>query len=162
MDNLSIERYVPGDEDALIPMIVQIQRQEFGINITAEDQPDLKQIPAFYQTGNGDFWVARMQGKVIGTIALKDIGNGEAALRKMFVAAPWRGRDLGVARQMLERLIDTAKTRGVHRIFLGTTDRFLAAHHLYEKQGFTLVDASDLPASFPRMVVDTRFYLMEL
>lgn len=162
MNNISIERYLPGDEDAVISLILQIQRQEFGMEISAEEQPDLMQIQSFYQTGNGDFWLARMQRTVIGTIGLKDIGNGDVALRKMFVAAQWRGKELGVARKMLELLIETSKMRGVKRIYLGTTEHFLAAHQFYEKNGFKLISMQDLPTSFPLMVVDTRFYTLLL
>lgn len=162
MNEITIDRYAPGDEKDVMALIVPIQREEFGIEISAEDQPDLMQIQSFYQTGTGDFWLARRQGEVIGTIGLKDIGNGEAALRKMFVAAPWRGREFGVAKQILGLLIETSKRRGVKRIYLGTTERFLAAHRFYEKHGFELIEQQDLPARFPLMVVDTRFYALVL
>ncbi|MCX0499911.1 GNAT family N-acetyltransferase [Erwinia billingiae] len=162
MEQLRIARYAPGDERGLIPLILHIQREEFGIDISAEDQPDLMQIPSFYQHGSGDFWVARMADAVIGTIGLKDIGNNQAALRKMFVAAAWRGRELGIARQMLALLIETAKQRGIKTIYLGTTDRFLAAHAFYEKHGFSRVSQHDLPSTFPLMAVDTRFYALNL
>jgi len=99
---------------------------------------------------------------IFGTIGLKDIGSGEAALRKMFVAAPWRGREFGVARQMLEHLIAASKARGVKRICLGTTEKLLAAHRFYEKHGFELIEQQDLPASFPLRVVDTRFFALGL
>lgn len=160
--DICIDRYAPGDENAIVELIVPIQREEFGIAIAAEDQPDLMHIQSFYQTGTGDFWVARKDGAVIGTIGLKDIGNGEVALRKMFVAAPWRGRDYGVARQLLECLVEAAKLRGVRKIYLGTTAKFLAAHRFYEKHGFELVDQNQLPDSFPVMAVDTRFYALAL
>jgi hypothetical protein len=87
---IRIDRYAQGDEQGIVEMIVPIQREEFGINISAKEQPDLMAIQTFYQTGAGDFWVARCEDGVIGSIGLKDIGNGEAALRKMFVAAPSR------------------------------------------------------------------------
>jgi N-acetylglutamate synthase-like GNAT family acetyltransferase len=162
MNEISIDRYAPGDEKDVIALILPIQREEFGIEITAEDQPDLMEIQSFYQTGNGDFWLARREGELVGTIGLKDIGNGEVALRKMFVAAPWRGRELGVAKQMVELIIQASKSRGIKRIYLGTTERFLAAHRFYEKHGFALVDQRELPASFPVMAVDTRFYALSL
>jgi len=162
MSEISIERYVPDDEQGIVALIVPIQREEFGIEICAEDQPDLLAIPSFYQAGLGDFWVARQQGNVIGTIGMKDIGNGDVALRKMFVAAAWRGREFGVATRLLECLIEAAKVRGVKHIYLGTTAKFLAAHRFYEKHGFDLIEQDQLPASFPVMVVDTRFYVMDL
>lgn len=159
---ISIDQYAPGDEKDILALILPIQRDEFGIEISADDQPDLMQIGTFYQTGNGDFWLAREKGFLIGTIGLRDIGNGEAALRKMFVAESWRGREFGVAKQMLEHLVATAKERGITRIYLGTTEKFLAAHRFYEKYGFELIEKQDLPLSFPLMAVDTRFYTLEL
>jgi N-acetylglutamate synthase-like GNAT family acetyltransferase len=162
MPDIQIKRFEPDDQQGVIDVIVPIQREEFGIAITAEDQPDLKAIPDFYQSGTGDFWVAKAGEQVIGTIGLKDIGSGQAALRKMFVDAEYRGREFGVATQLLHRLIEDARHRGVKDIFLGTTDKFLAAHRFYEKHGFTEVAKETLPASFPLMAVDSRFYVLSL
>lgn len=146
----------------MLDLILSIQRDEYGIAITAQDQPDMMVIPDFYQTGTGDFWVAHADDRLVGTIALKDIGAGQAALRKMFVAASHRGRTAGVAQAMLDRLLAEARDRGVTQIWLGTTERFLAAHRFYEKNGFGLVAPENLPASFPRMAVDSRFYGLAL
>jgi N-acetylglutamate synthase-like GNAT family acetyltransferase len=162
MSDIQIKRFEPDDQQGVIDVIVPIQREEFGIAITAEDQPDLKAIPTFYQSGTGDFWVAKAGGQVIGTIGLKDIGAGQGALRKMFVAAEYRGREFGIATRLLQRLIGDARDRGVKDIFLGTTDKFLAAHRFYEKHGFTEVAKETLPASFPLMAVDSKFYALHL
>src|SRR5262249_19085675 len=118
-------------------VILDIQREEFGLSITAEDQPDLLDVPGFYQVCAGEFWLALDGDKVVGTIALKDIGERQAALRKMFVARAARGGGgSGVAARLLETLLGHAGRSGIRSIFLGTTDRFLAAHRFYEKHGF--------------------------
>jgi N-acetylglutamate synthase-like GNAT family acetyltransferase len=102
--------------------------------------------------------VALDQGKVVGTIALLDIGNEQVALRKMFVAATHRGSAHGVAAKLLDTLFAWCAQRGVRDVFLGTTAKFLAAHRFYEKNSFTEIARETLPAAFPVMVVDTRFY----
>jgi len=158
--DIQIQRFEPADQQGVIDVIVPIQREEFGIAISAEDQPDLQAIPEFYQVGSGDFWVARKDGQIIGTIGLKDIGAQQTALRKMFVAAPFRGREFGVAASLLSTLLEEAGKRGVKDIYLGTTDKFLAAHRFYEKHGFVEVAKADLPESFPVMKVDSKFYLL--
>jgi N-acetylglutamate synthase-like GNAT family acetyltransferase len=155
---IDIVNFAPGDRDAVIALILSIQREEFGIAITAQDQPDLSAIPDFYQTELGDFWVAKTDGMIVGAIGLKDIGEAQAALRKMFVAAPWRGAAHGVAVKLLHTLLAAASERGIERVFLGTTDKFTAAHRFYEKNGFAEISKDSLPASFPMMAVDTRFY----
>lgn len=158
----TIEPFRPELKDEVISLIVGIQHDEFGVNITAADQPDLGTIPTFYQTDGGNFWVARRNGRVIGTIALKDIGNNEAALRKMFVASDARGKEAGVAQELLETLIDWVREHGIERVYLGTTDAFRAAHRFYEKNGFIRVTAENLPPSFPTMRQDTRYYVLNL
>src|SRR5689334_21515678 len=143
-------------------MILAIQQREFDIPITYEQQPDLRDIPGFYQHHAGGFWLALAGERVVGSVALLDIGDGLGAMRKMFVAADCRGADAGVARRLLGALFDHARAHRLSAIYLGTTDKFLAAHCFYEKHGFKLFDAAMLPESFPRMSVDSRFYRLEL
>ncbi len=150
------------DTQAIAAVILPIQQLEFGIPITLDAQPDLSNIAQFYQHGSGNFWVAEVDQQIVGTIALLDIGNREAALRKMFVAAPFRGQTLGVAQRLLHTLLDWAAQHQLERIYLGTTAKFLAAHRFYEKNGFIEVAKSGLPATFPVMAVDSRFYKLSL
>lgn len=159
---IEISPYVSSDQKGVLELILPIQTEEFGVAITAADQPDLTAIPEFYQTGTGGFWVARSNGKVIGSIALRDFGKHQAALRKMFVAAPFRGKEHGVAGRLLANLLNHARTAGLRRIYLGTTEKYLAAHRFYEKHGFTQVSQSELPPAFPLVAVDTRFYRIDL
>jgi N-acetylglutamate synthase-like GNAT family acetyltransferase len=80
----------------------------------------------------------------------------------MFVSASHRGREFGVAGRLLEGLLRHASNSGLSAIYLGTTDKFIAAHRFYEKNGFTEVSKSALPADFPLMPVDTKFYCLRL
>jgi N-acetylglutamate synthase-like GNAT family acetyltransferase len=96
--------------------------------------------------------------EIVGTIALLDIGHNQGALRKMFVKAQFRGSTHGVARRLLQVLLEWCQLRNFHEIYLGTTARFLAAHRFYEKNGFWEIEQTELPGSFPVMSVDTKFY----
>lgn len=158
MSAVEIRTFAEGDREGVLKVILPIQREEFGIAITADDQPDLAAIPEFYQSGTGEFWVAMLDGQIVGTVGLKDIGNNQAALRKMFVAEAVRGREHGVAARLLEALLGHARHEGITEIFLGTTDKFLSAHRFYEKNGFAEIGHSALPAAFPVMAVDSKFY----
>jgi N-acetylglutamate synthase-like GNAT family acetyltransferase len=158
MTELTIEPYGAGFQGEILELIVNIQRVEFGISITAKDQPDLTEIPDFYQTGDGNFWVATLGRKVVGTISIKDIGQKTCALRKMFVHADYRGSKHKVAIRLLNTLIRWCRQRRVKNIYLGTTSRYLAAHRFYDKNGFVEIPKERLPGSFPVMEVDTKFY----
>lgn len=144
--------------EGALSVILPIQQEEFGIPITIEDQPDLLDIPGFYQTGKGNFWVALAGVKVVGTAALLDIGGGMAALRKMFVKADFRGQGRGVASVLLAHLLSWSVAKEIASIFLGTTEKFHAAHRFYEKNGFVEIPKTALPESFPVMKVDTKFF----
>ncbi|NVO14319.1 MAG: GNAT family N-acetyltransferase [Rhodoplanes sp.] len=161
-ERVDVREYVGIDRTDVIELIVSIQRDEFGVAITAAQQPDLSDVEHYYQTGNGNFWVAQHDGRVVGTIALKDIGAAGAALRKMFVSPGYRGRDHGTAGRLLRTALAWSRARGLATIHLGTTAQFLAAHRFYEKNGFVEVARSQLPPSFPVMDVDTKFYRYSL
>jgi GNAT superfamily N-acetyltransferase len=155
---IEVVPYSENHRTGVVDVILPIQHSEFHIPITLEAQPDLLDIPGFYQKGKGNFWVALDGAEIVGTISLLDIGNGQGALRKMFVKAPFRGPEHGVARRLLDALLQWCASRGVREVYLGTTAKFLAAHRFYEKNGFSEILKSELPSSFPVMSVDTKFY----
>lgn len=156
----TIEPYAPSAErrHRTAELILHIQRNEYGIPITLEDQPDLLEIEAFYQAGKGNFWTALHEGEVIGTIALLDIGQDRAALRKMFVKKEFRGGQYAVSKRLLDKAFMWAVQQGLAEVWLGTTPEFKAAHRFYEKNGFAEVTAAMLPPGFPIMEVDKKFY----
>lgn len=155
---IKVEAYTDQYKQQVVELIVPIQQEEFNIPITPADQPDLQQIPIFYQNNNGNFWLAIKDGRVVGTISLLDIGNHQGALRKMFVHKDYRGKEHGTARLLLNTLFSWAKEKAYTDIYLGTTAKFLAAHRFYEKNNFEEVTVPELPVSFPRMEVDVKFY----
>jgi GNAT superfamily N-acetyltransferase len=157
---IDIRPFEVTDRDAVIRLALSIQREEFGIDITAAEQPDLLDVVGHYQRGAGGFWVAMDGAVVVGTVGLLDIGQGDGALRKMFVAPAHRGS--GVADALLRTCLHWAKARSLRRVLLGTTEQFRAAHRFYEKSGFMLLAAGELPSRFPRMRLDTRFYARTL
>ena len=159
---VQIKTYTNNYQQGVLDLILNIQRNEFTIDITAEDQPDLQDIEKFYQRYNGNFWVAVNDGEVIGTVALLDIGGKALALRKMFVAAAYRGKQYAIAQSLLQVAVNWATELGMSNIFLGTTAQFLAAHRFYEKNNFRGISPEELPDSFPRMKVDSRFYQLTL
>ena len=62
----------------------------------------------------------------------------------------------------METLVAWARAEGVRTIYLGTTTVMSAAHRFYAKHGFAPIEPAELPPSFPRMGVDSRFFAREL
>ncbi|HUK09074.1 MAG TPA: GNAT family N-acetyltransferase [Stellaceae bacterium] len=158
----TIRPFEIGDADGLAALVLGIQQREFGIAITYEDQPDLRDVAGYFREARGGFWVAVDGPEVVGCVGLVDLGNGQGALRKMFVRPDHRGSDKSVAQRLLAALLGHARAAGIRRLYLGTTEKFRAAHRFYEKSGFARVAETELPANFSRMALDTRFYTIEL
>jgi N-acetylglutamate synthase-like GNAT family acetyltransferase len=157
-ESIIIQPYASKYQQQVVDLILTIQQQEYHIPITEKDQPDLFEIESFYQQGNGNFWVAVCNERVVGSVALIDIGSRQVALRKMFVAKSYRGATLKTAHRLLHTAIAWAKKQEVERIYLGTTLQYRAAHRFYEKNGFQHIEKEKLPENFPVMNVDKKFY----
>jgi N-acetylglutamate synthase-like GNAT family acetyltransferase len=158
MQRIEIEFFKPDCKEDVIELILNIQREEFNIKIDRKDQPDLENIENYYQKEKGNFWLAKVNNSIVGTISLLDIGNGNGALRKMFVKANFRGKELGVGQLLLENVFAWAQQMDFKYIYLGTTQKFVAAQRFYEKNNFEEIDKNALPIEFPVMSVDIRFY----
>lgn len=156
--------YQPKYEDDVSRLVLNIQQNEFGLSVTAEEQPDLRAIEEFYITPGGNFWLALDGEKLVGTIALINRGNGIGVLRKMFVAADYRGSPHRIATQLMETLLNWAQAQGIHDIYLGTADILQAAMKFYEKSGFRPFPETNLPETVAaiKMRLDTHYYAITL
>jgi GNAT superfamily N-acetyltransferase len=85
-------------------------------------------------------WIAEDDGRVVGSAALRDLGNGVVELKRMYVRPEARGRGLG--KELLGLALDWARTQGQHTVRLDTSERMLAAQRLYEAHGFMRVSGS--------------------
>ena len=153
MNHLIIEQYKPEYHPIVIDIITSIQQKEFNLPITYQDQPDLAQIETFYDS----FLVALHNTIPVGTIGFKRIQDF-AIIRKMFVTPNFRGSTFGTAQKLLETLEKQIAAESIKKIYLGTTDFFKAAHRFYERNNYIEIAQTDLPAEFPRILIDTKFY----
>ena len=82
-------------------------------------------------------WVAEEDGALLGMGALKALSPTEGEIKSMHTRAAARGK--GIARNLLETLLDTARARHYSRVSLetGVHPDFAAARALYTAYGFT-------------------------
>lgn len=145
----------------VVDLILPIQRCEFNIDISIEDQPDLLRIKEEYIDTGGNFWVALSKGKVVGSIALVKLQNHCGAIKKMFAAKGFRG-EKQVGKKLLDTLVDYCKDQGYQRLYLGTVEVLKAAQKFYKKNDFQLIDKSEMPKDYHLMDVDTVFFMRDL
>ena len=82
----------------------------------------------------GDFFVAVLDGRVVGYIASISELDGTAHIASIAVHPSYRGR--GVAKKLLKRLLETLKEKGFHEIKLEVRKSNIPAQNLYKSFGF--------------------------
>ncbi|MGW5151848.1 GNAT family N-acetyltransferase [Rhodococcus koreensis] len=91
----------------------------------------------------GRLLVARSPGGIVGTGMLKPVEDVTAELKRVYVHPGARGR--GVARELLRRLLDAARSEGFGAVRLESLRFMTTAHALYRSEGF--VETPPFPGS---------------
>lgn len=110
------------------------------------EEPDLMVLndPRGTIIKNGGYiWLARNDGKIIGSSALIKEHDGIYELAKMSVAEPWQGK--GISKLLIEVCLQKAVEVKARKIELFSNHQLLAALKLYERYGFKHVEMKDSP-----------------
>lgn len=67
---ITIQEFDPIYQSRVTEHILDIENNEFAMNLTLEMQPDLADIRLMYQKQKGNFWIALEDGEVIGTTGI--------------------------------------------------------------------------------------------
>lgn len=129
---IAIESPLQDDVRALVDQLnehlLPLSPLEFQFKMTVEQMADSATT----------LFVARDEaGKAVGMGALKMHGPELGEVKRMFTLPEVRGQRVG--RQLLERIVDLARERGLPVVMLetGTGDGMAEAHRLYTRYGFT-------------------------
>ncbi len=126
--------YRPSDQQDIVQFFrAAFEAMGFSFDLSSKDA-DLKNIPGAYQSNAGLFLLARRRGKLIGTIAIRDIGGNACELKRFYVASEHQRR--GVGSSLLKRAVDYAKNGRWSCIRLDTSFRSAAGISLFRKHGF--------------------------
>ncbi|WP_321392894.1 helix-turn-helix domain-containing GNAT family N-acetyltransferase [Emcibacter sp.] len=99
-----------------------------------EDLRNLRDPEGQVLAKGGEIYIALLDGKPVGVVALKHHGDGEFEVSKMGVTEQARGH--GIGERLLAHAIDRYKARGGRHLFLETNRILTAAISLYEKYRF--------------------------
>ena len=126
------------DSDAVISLIEEVYAEYQGcVLLVDQEEPELRQPKSAFEKLGGRFWVAEVAGQICGTVALTPSdAPGYARLHKLYVSSAARGRGVGAALcELVER--SARDEMGADTMMLYTDSRFLQAHRLYERIGYT-------------------------
>jgi GNAT superfamily N-acetyltransferase len=89
----------------------------------------------YFADGAG-VWLARLEERVIGCIALRAMPQFTASgeVKRLYVQPEYRGRGIGVA--LHDALETYARDFGYQWLYLDTTDNMRSAIRFYEQQGY--------------------------
>lgn len=136
-------------KEEVINLILHVQNVEYGVGISAEEQPDILDIQSNYINDGGNFWVAlNDNGEVVGSIGLQKKTNEVAVLKKFFVYKDYRGKEFGIGKGLYQALLDFANKQGFLKVILDTPSKATRSHSFYKKVGFKKIDKEDLPIQY--------------
>ncbi len=115
---------------------------------------ELATLPGPYAPPNGRLLLARLKGRAVGCVALKDLGGRRCEMKRMFVRVDAQGQ--GVGRALATAIVDQARSAGYRRMLLDTSIRQLEAQALYRSLGFK---PSDPDMSLPRPLRDWLVFM---
>jgi GNAT superfamily N-acetyltransferase len=96
----------------------------------------------------GAIFMARAQGRIVGTVAVLRSGERRYELTKMAVTAEWQRR--GISRRLLQAAIDAFIARGGGELFLESSTILKPALTLYEAAGFVHAPRPAGPSHYKR------------
>jgi len=146
---MSIVPFEPAHTDGFRSLVGETLT-EFGFELDPELDVDLDDLAATYAA----LWIAEEGGAVIGAVALRDVGDGAVELKRMYLRPDARGRGLG--KQLLGIALDWARANDKRTVRLDTSERMVAAQHLYEAHGFERVPGEAPRQGQCRLVYELR------
>ncbi|MEG3003236.1 MAG: GNAT family N-acetyltransferase, partial [Comamonas sp.] len=103
---------------------------------------ELALLPGEYSGPRGQILLARVNGSIAGCCALRPLDDCDypnaAEMKRLYVRKAFRG--LGLGRQLVEAMLDTARQAGYDHVLLDTLDDMEAARTLYEELGFESIE----------------------
>jgi putative acetyltransferase len=123
------------DAEAIRSVVFPVLR-EFGLLPDPEGtDADLADLESSYLRSGGSFDVLLdPSGQIVGTVGLFPLEQGRCELRKMYLAAAYRGQGLG--KRMLQHALQRARELGFRRVELETVSVLEVAGRMYRSFGF--------------------------
>jgi ribosomal protein S18 acetylase RimI-like enzyme len=152
----------PGDLDGIVAHHRRVYGQEYGVDSRFGDfvaaavaRAEERGFPADRET----IRVVELDGEHVGSIALTDEGDDEAAIRWVVFSPEIRGNGLG--RRLVGEMLAFAEDHGYRRVWLETFSELQAAAHLYLERGF-VVTSTDTAPRWGRESITMQRYELEL
>lgn len=135
MEAIKIHSYRP----ELAPYFLSINKQwiEHYFALEAFDREQLENPDKSILDKGGQVWFAEWQNEIVGTVAMKKVGDNCFELIKMGVLPKAQGKNIGLL--LGHAAIDWARSVGASSVVLYSNSVLAPAIRLYRKMGFVEV-----------------------
>ena len=140
-----VRRFLDADADAVRELFIRANRllapghmkDAFEGYIASSIIDEMGRVAAYYADKGGSFWVAEIDGALVGMFGLEPSAPEAMELRRMYVDPDFRRR--GIARVMLQAAEDQCRAIGCRRLDLSTSEVQPDALAFYRASGYVQV-----------------------
>ena len=140
MNDLKLTGYIPGAIGRVAELHGRYYHEHWGFDLFFESKvaTELSEFLCRFNEARDGFWVANVEGRIIGSIAIDGANFGsKGAHLRWFVVAP-ENQGQGIGKILFGEAIQFCRRKKVRRVYLWTFAGLEVARHLYEKWGFRL------------------------
>ena len=126
-----------GQKKAQVQKLVLGVLAEHGFEYDPKKDSDLEDIEGYYQgKGSGVFYTGMMDGKIVGTSAVRRIDDDRCEIKRIYVKKEYRGK--GYGKMLFLYALEFGK-ENYHVVELKTDSSLDIAIGMYLKYGFSVV-----------------------
>lgn len=128
------------DVNAVVRLHRDVYGSEYGLDrsFARDVATTLAELRRDGWPGPGEgLWLAELDGQVVGSITLNEVGGGMARLGHLVLTPQARGS--GAGRRLVEQVLEAARAAPYERLELATFSDLSAARSLYVSVGFAKV-----------------------
>lgn len=123
---------------AEIADVVRLFREyetSLSVDLCFQDfEAEIAGLPGAYAPPRGRLFLARRDGKPVGCIALRPLGESDGEMKRLYVRPAARGT--GAGRRLVDAVLSAARETGYRRLLLDTLPEMVDAQRLYLGLGF--------------------------
>ena len=148
------------EDIAAVRGLIAEYAQALGVDLCFQDiDEELAQLPGEYSPPRGALFMAVIDGKPAGCVALRPLDTADypnaAEMKRLYVRDRYRGSGLG--RELAKAALDAALEAGYSCVLLDTLDEMESARDLYEDLGF-----HEIPPYYHNPIAGAHYLKCEL
>lgn len=128
---------------------------DFSLDFQGFDT-ELASLPGKYAPAQkGALLLGRVGDRAVGVVGLRDLGDGMAEMKRLYIEPEGRGHNLG--RRLTDAVLAEARRLGYRAIRLDTFPSMVAANRIYDALNFT-----DIPPYYDNPLPGARYRELKL